>query len=50
MCSPNDDKQKYAYCKLKLRVEMFEHSTNQILRVQNVVIPTNKKLYFEMLG
>ena len=50
MSSPNDDTQKYANCKLKLGIEslntQLNETTNQILLVQNVVIPKNKKTLF----
>ena len=39
---PNEDAQKYPYCRLHLGVETFGHSTNTIT-ISKVVKPTKKK-------
>ena len=44
MYIPNDEKQNYPFSRLKLMIEMFEHSINQpikIHKVPKVVNPTN---------
>ena len=45
MYIPNDDRQNYPFCKLKLEVATFKHSTNnsKFIQVPKVVKPTNKK-------
>ena len=44
MYIPNDDAQNYAFCRLQLLVEKFEHSTNQNSIIDpKIVEPTNKK-------
>ena len=41
----NDGTQNYHFCRLKLVVETFEHSTNlNILKVPKVVKPMNEKM------
>ena len=45
---PNDDRQNYPFCRLKLFVETFEHSTwwsNQLYftEIPKIDKPTNKK-------
>ena len=45
---PNDDEQNNTFCRLKLVVETFEHSTqctnqSKFTEVPKVVKPTNKK-------
>ena len=48
MYIPNNDKQNYAFCRLKLVVETFRHSTlltkqSKYTKVPKVVLLTNKK-------
>ena len=48
MYIPNDEPQNYAFCRLQLVVETFEHSTRwmnqtKFTEVSEVVEPTNKK-------
>ena len=52
---PNDDTQYYPFCRLKLVVETFEHSTyltnqSKFTKVPKVDKPTNKKGYYKTFG
>ena len=48
MYIPNDDTQNYHFCRIKLMVATFEHSTkltnqSKFIKVPKDVKPTNKK-------
>ena len=55
MYIPNDVTQNYPFCRLRLVVETFEHSTkwiNQLKfnKVPKIVKPMNTKRYYQTLG
>ena len=52
---PNDDIQNYYFCRLRLVVEMFAHSTkrtnqSKFTKAPKVVKPTIRKRYYKAWG
>ena len=47
MYIPNEETQNYPFCRLKLVIKMFRHSTKwtnkKLIKVPKIVKPTNKK-------